>query len=77
MMMEVTRETLYCNLGFGTLPGWWSGYDDGTTVAPTLNGPEWLRRLQQADFANAEVWFRDYAEDDGRNSGVFIAEAPS
>ncbi|GFF97772.1 lovastatin nonaketide synthase [Aspergillus udagawae] len=77
MMMEVTRETLYCNLVFGTLPGWWSGHDDGRTVAPTLTGPEWLRRLQQADFANAEVWFRDYEEDDGGKFSVFIAEAPS
>lgn len=76
ILVELTRNTLYYNLVFGVLEGWWAGYDEGRHLSPLLTPPEWLSRLQLADFTDGEECFVDYSKDDGGTVSAFISRAP-
>ena len=77
MLMEITKDTFYYNLIFGSLSGWWAGYHEGRRLSPLLKVTDWNSRLQAADFRNPEEWFMDFPLDKGGTISVFISSAPS
>ncbi|KAL4941948.1 hypothetical protein BDV06DRAFT_222645 [Aspergillus oleicola] len=76
MLMEMTRPTLYYNIIFGTLPGWWAGHDEGRSLSPLLTVPAWTSQLERAGFSQPREWFKDFFEEDGGLMSVFICHAP-
>lgn len=40
---------------FGTLPGWWLGYDEGRTLSPHVSPDEWHRVLRATGFSGIDT----------------------
>lgn len=76
MLMEITKDTFYYNLIFGSLAGWWAGYHEGRRLSPLLRVTDWYSLLQAADFVNPEEWFMDFPLNKGGTISVFISSAP-
>ncbi|KAL4879273.1 hypothetical protein BJY04DRAFT_229208 [Aspergillus karnatakaensis] len=75
ILMEVSRHTVFLNLIFGLFEGWWSGYDEGRKLTPILTPPQWLERLERADFVKAERAFYDHPDEKKGNLSVFVSTA--
>lgn len=55
VMLEITNNDLM-RLGFifGSLPGWWFGYEDGRPLSPCITTPQWNTVLKRTGFAGVE-----------------------
>jgi emericellamide synthase (highly reducing iterative type I polyketide synthase) len=75
MLMEITKEEIYYNLVFGSLPGWWAGYEDGRKTSPLISDDQWKNTLQAHGFKNTAATFKDQSDDMGGTISVFVATA--
>lgn len=75
LLMELTRDQAYYNLFFGSLPGWWTRYQEGGRFSPLLKKAEWQTELASHGFEAMENGFRDFEESAGGTIDVFVARA--
>lgn len=77
MLMEITRDEVYYNLTFGSLPGWWSGGEEGRIQSPLIPEAKWDAALSSHGFSHPTACLRDYDETNGGTLSVFISTAES
>ncbi|KAL6722106.1 hypothetical protein ACLMJK_001212 [Lecanora helva] len=75
LMIEATRSISHLNVIFGTLPGWWSGIEDGRFDTPTLSGEQWNEKLLSNGFDGLEVCIPDHESDKGALMSFMVATA--
>ncbi|KAF2157804.1 putative polyketide synthase [Myriangium duriaei CBS 260.36] len=75
ILMEITREELFYNLIFGSLPGWWLGSTEGRITSPLLAPSKWMDLLSAHNFERPAALLNDYEETAGGTISVFISNA--
>jgi SAM-dependent methyltransferase/NAD(P)-dependent dehydrogenase (short-subunit alcohol dehydrogenase family) len=55
VLLEITRDFLPMQLIMSTLPGWFSGIDDGRVWAPTVGVQQWDKLLKANGFSGVDV----------------------
>lgn len=73
LLMEITKDALYYNLVFGSLPGWWAGDKEGRRMSPLIPDSEWNTTLTSHGFNKPMATFKDYEESSGGTLSVFLA----
>ncbi|KAK7750074.1 putative Hybrid PKS-NRPS biosynthetic cluster [Diatrype stigma] len=73
--LEITSETLWIQLIFSTLPGWWLGKDEGRIDHPTISVEEWHDILLNTGFSGIESCCRDNEDESRYTLSVFTSQA--
>ncbi|KAL3485020.1 hypothetical protein BJX62DRAFT_243351 [Aspergillus germanicus] len=60
VLVENVRTVVGMGLVLGTLPGYWSGVEDGRVDSPFLDLERWDEALRRAGFTGAEIVLDDY-----------------
>jgi hypothetical protein len=58
-LQELAPPTKWLNFIFGSLPGWWLGYEDGRVTEPYIGPEQWETRLSQAGFDGIQATHHD------------------
>lgn len=76
VLMEITNPEPYYQLIFGSLPGWWSGVDEGRVSSAVLSESDWKQKLVKQGFESDPVIVSDYADGEGATISVIFAKTP-
>ncbi|RAK89718.1 ketoacyl-synt-domain-containing protein [Aspergillus costaricaensis CBS 115574] len=74
---EVTTKRLHHFTTFGTLPGWWLGFDEGRQDGPTIGPAEWDRLLQENGFSGIDRIMFDTQDIRSHTHSVIVTQATS
>lgn len=75
-LIEVTQPSIYANLVFGTLPGWWLGAaGDGRTESPLLSIDEWSTTLRDNFFSGIDLSLPDSSQDQDHRYSAILSTA--
>ncbi len=75
VLLELTRRSLWLNMVFGLLDGWWRFTDlDLRPDYPLLDAPAWRMLLEESGFVGVTSLFEDDAEDALQT--IVLAHAP-
>jgi emericellamide synthase (highly reducing iterative type I polyketide synthase) len=75
LLMEITKDEIFYNLIFGSLPGWSAGHTGGRKFSPLLSASEWTDMLPSHGFSRPAICLNDYEEANGGTLSVFISGA--
>ncbi|KAB5577906.1 putative polyketide synthase [Coniochaeta sp. 2T2.1] len=73
-LVERTRTTPYINMTFGSIPGWWAGFDDGRTDSPLQSAEQWDGHLRKANFSGVDLAAYDLPEPE-RHCALLLSAA--
>ncbi|KAI9693988.1 MAG: putative Hybrid PKS-NRPS biosynthetic cluster [Bathelium mastoideum] len=55
IMLELSDPEMRFGLIFGSLPGWWMGYDDGRKLSPCMVEQDWDACMRKTGFAGVDA----------------------
>lgn len=74
LMLEVVApENITTNFAFGTLPGWWSSYEDFRSQYPTIEEQRWDKLLRDEGFSGNDLVLRDYKDDSCHSFSLILS----
>ncbi|KAI0480938.1 polyketide synthase [Xylariaceae sp. FL0804] len=79
VLYEATSpRSLYFNLVFGTLPGWWLSEEPERSAGPLMTPEAWDAHLRAAGFAGGvDAVFKDYPDPADHLCSILVSSAPA
>ncbi|CAP62330.1 uncharacterized protein PODANS_0_240 [Podospora anserina S mat+] len=60
---------------FGTMPGWWTGMDEGRTLSPLVGPEHWDELLRESGFSGVDTITPLEAVQETHSNAVFVSQA--
>ncbi|KAK0707101.1 hypothetical protein B0T26DRAFT_790998 [Lasiosphaeria miniovina] len=77
MLEEITSSLARVPMVVGSLPGWWSGENDGRKGGPLISEARWDEQLRAQGFGGIDLCFRDTATAPSLKSLMLAVAAPA
>lgn len=75
ILLEITSESLWIQLIFSTLPGWWLGQEEGRIDHPTISTNEWNALLSKSGFSGVENCSMDNQDVSKYTMSIMMSQA--
>lgn len=60
---------------FGTMPGWWTGADEGRVISPCVNAEHWDEVLRNSGFSGVDTITSEDACHGTHSASIFVSQA--